>query len=48
MFNNNSQPYYVMLSPEGELLGNPIAYTPDVIEYDNYLECGLDAFKRKK
>jgi len=47
VFNNNSQPYYVMLSPEGYLLGNPIAYTPDVNEYEDYLNCGLEAFKSK-
>ncbi|MBL1278907.1 MAG: thioredoxin family protein [Fluviicola sp.] len=43
-FNNNSQPYYVMLTSEGELLGHPIGYTPDVTEYNKYLKCGLDAF----
>ncbi|MCO6500016.1 MAG: thioredoxin family protein [Vicingus serpentipes] len=45
VFNNNSQPYYAMISPDGYLLGNPIGYTPDVIEYKNYLECGLKAFR---
>jgi thiol:disulfide interchange protein len=47
-FNNNSQPYYVMLSPDGQLLGNPIGYTPDINEYKNYLDCGLEAFKSIK
>jgi thiol:disulfide interchange protein len=41
LFNNNSQPYYVMLSPEGELLANPVGYTPDVQEYTDYLDCGI-------
>ncbi len=45
VFNNNSQPYYVMLSPDGHLLGNPIGYTPDVDEYKDYLNCGLQAFQ---
>lgn len=40
-FRNNSQPYYVMLSPEGELLGKPVGYTPDIEEYASYLECGI-------
>jgi thiol:disulfide interchange protein DsbD len=44
-FQNNSQPYYVMLSPEGELLGNPIGYTPNEKEYEDYLLCGLNANK---
>jgi thiol:disulfide interchange protein DsbD len=39
----NSQPYYVLLSPDGRLLNHPRAYTPDVDEYRNFLECGLDA-----
>ena len=44
VFNNNSQPYYVMLSPDGYLLGNPVGYTPDVEEYADFLDCGLIAF----
>ena len=43
VFNNNSQPYYVMLSPDGELLGKPVGYTPDVKEYADFLDCGLKA-----
>jgi len=47
VFNNNSQPYYVMLSPDGFLLGNPVGYTPDVEEYADFLDCGINAFKTK-
>lgn len=43
VFNNNSQPYYVMLTPDGELMGNPVGYTPDVETYKEYLKCGLKA-----
>jgi thiol:disulfide interchange protein DsbD len=43
VFNNNSQPYYVMLSPEGELLGKPVGYTPEVEAYADFLDCGLKA-----
>lgn len=46
VFNNNSQPYYVMLSPDGYLLGNPVGYTPDVEEYLAWLDCGLVAFEK--
>ncbi|MCH2199058.1 MAG: thioredoxin family protein [Flavobacteriales bacterium] len=42
-FNNNSQPYYVLLSPDGELLTKPVGYTPDIEEYQNFLECGIEA-----
>ena len=45
VFNNNSQPYYVILSPDGKLLNNPVGYTPSVDEYAEFLDCGLDAFK---
>ena len=45
VFNNNSQPYYVILSPDGYLLGNPVGYTPDVQEYSDFLDCGIEAVK---
>jgi len=48
VFNNNSQPYYVMLSPKGELLANPIGYMDDAVEYEKYLDCGLTTFEKNK
>ena len=45
-FGNNSQPYYVMLSPDGDLLGTPVGYTPDEVEYQEYIECGLNTYRR--
>lgn len=48
LFNNNSQPYYVMLSPDGELLSNPVGYMADADEYSNYLDCGLTTFKNQE
>lgn len=44
-FDNNSQPYYVLLSPDGIMLNKPTAYTPDPNEYAAFLECGLQRFK---
>ncbi|HHM21052.1 MAG TPA: DUF255 domain-containing protein [Bacteroidetes bacterium] len=44
-FNNNSQPYYVLLSPDGTMLNHPVPYTPDVKEYAHFLQCGLDRFR---
>lgn len=44
-FNNNSQPYYVLLSPDGQLLNHPVGYTPDVEEYAAFLDCGLNVFQ---
>lgn len=45
-FGANSQPYYVLISPESELLNQPVAYTPDPEEYSEFLRCGLETYKR--
>lgn len=47
-FKTNSQPYYALLSPDGQLLNNPVAYTPEVTTYAGFLKCGLDAFEKVK
>ncbi|MCB9284972.1 MAG: thioredoxin family protein [Lewinellaceae bacterium] len=47
-FNRNSQPYYVLLSNDLKVLNEPRAYTPDVQEYQSFLECGLDHYKAYK
>jgi thiol:disulfide interchange protein len=43
-FDNNSQPWYVLLSPDGKMLNHPVGYTPDSDEYSSFLQCGLDRF----
>ena len=45
-FGQLTQPLYVMLSPEGELLARPIGYTASAKEYRDWLQCGLSAYKR--
>jgi thiol:disulfide interchange protein len=45
-FQTNSQPFYVLLSPDGQLLNTPVGYTPDVKDYVDFLQCGKDAFSR--
>jgi len=45
-FNRNSQPYYVLMSPDGKVLNQPVPYTPDVEEYEAFLDCGLQQFKK--
>ena len=46
-FNTNSQPYYVLMSPDGKtVLNAPVGYTPDESEYKQFLNCGLDNFKK--
>ncbi len=44
-FNSNTQPYYVLLSPNEELLTPPVGYTPQKGDYLKFLDCGLDAMK---
>lgn len=44
-FGKVSQPYYVLLnSCKGELLTNPVGYTPNTLEYAKWLKCGIDAY----
>lgn len=47
-FINNSQPFYVLISPDEKLLTHPVGYTPDVKAYADWLKCGLEAFKSTK
>jgi thiol:disulfide interchange protein len=53
VFKNNSQPRYVLLSPDGQLLNNPISYK-DIKEngyakfYAEFLTCGLEAYEKIK
>ncbi|RIA10438.1 thiol:disulfide interchange protein DsbD [Flavobacteriaceae bacterium MAR_2010_72] len=46
-FQNNSQPFYVLLNHDFELLNHTIAYTPNSDEYYNWLKTGLENFKIK-
>ena len=43
---SSSQPYYVLYSPKNGLLTNPIGYTPDISEFESWLKCGLEEFKK--
>ncbi len=45
VFEHATQPYYVLVSPDGRTLNPPVAYTPDVDDYANFLECGLSTFR---
>jgi len=44
-FLSNSQPYYVAMTSQGELLSKPVGYTPKVPEYTNWLLDGLRNFE---
>ncbi len=44
-FQQNSQPLYVIISPDEKVLTAPRGYNPDVDGYEAFLNCGLNAFK---
>ena len=44
-FKNNSQPFYVLLNHDMELINHTTAYTPDEDDYYNWLQTGLENFK---
>ena len=44
-FDQNSQPLYVIVSPDERVLTTPRGYDPDVAGYQSFLECGLNTFK---
>ena len=41
-FGANSQPYYVVLDPQGRLLSGPFAYKESVTEFIHFLKDGLN------
>ena len=47
-FKSNSQPLYVMMTPEEEVMALPRGYYPDADDYSDYLDCGLQTFKSLK
>ncbi|MGM5470608.1 protein-disulfide reductase DsbD family protein [Flavobacteriaceae bacterium LMO-SS05] len=46
-FQNNSQPFYVLLNQDMELLNHIENYTPNIEDYYNWLKSGLEHFNRK-
>lgn len=45
-FKNNSQPYYVLLDSEMNLLNKPVGYTPSAEKYLAWLSEGIKEFQR--
>ncbi len=45
-FNNNAQPFYVLVDPSGKLLAKPKAYDLDVQEFINFLDLGKQRFAK--
>ncbi|HHH50281.1 MAG TPA: DUF255 domain-containing protein, partial [Saprospiraceae bacterium] len=44
-FNQNSQPLYVMMTPDEKVLAKPRGFKEGVKDYAAFLECGLNTFK---
>lgn len=44
-YKTNTQPYYVLMDHNEENLNEPVAYTPDIEDYDNWLKEGIGNFK---
>lgn len=45
-FAASSQPWYVAMGPDEQLLTAPVGYTPDKRAYTEWLQCGLNAARR--
>ncbi|NRD20656.1 thioredoxin family protein [Winogradskyella eckloniae] len=44
-YKTNTQPYYVLMDHNEENLNEPVAYTPNYVEYNNWLKEGIENFK---
>lgn len=47
-FNNNSQPHYVLVTPDGKVINTPVSGYMPKEEFRNFLECGINWFKTQK
>jgi hypothetical protein len=45
-FNKVSQPQYAIIHPDEKVLTKTKSYTPSAQEFADWLECGLDAYKK--
>ena len=44
-FNNNSQPHYVLVSPDGKVINTPVSGYMPKEDFKAFLECGIAYFK---
>ncbi|AZZ59064.1 protein-disulfide reductase DsbD family protein [Riemerella anatipestifer] len=47
-FNNNSQPHYVLVTPDGKVINKPVSGYMPKEEFKQFLECGVNWFKKNK
>lgn len=47
-FNNNSQPHYVLVTPEGKVINSPVSGYMSMEDFKKFLTCGIAYFKSQK
>lgn len=47
-FNNNSQPHYVLVTPDGKVINSPVSGYMPKEDFKKFLECGVNYFKQNK
>ncbi|WP_407402001.1 cytochrome c biogenesis protein CcdA [Chryseobacterium sp.] len=47
-FNNNSQPHYVLIMPDGKVINTPVSGYMPKEDFKQFLECGVNYFKNNK
>ncbi len=47
-FNNNSQPHYVLMTPDGKVINTPVSGYMPKEDFKKFLECGVNYFKNSK
>jgi len=47
-FNNNSQPHYVLITPDGKVINTPVSGYMPKEDFKKFLECGVNYYKQNK
>jgi thiol:disulfide interchange protein DsbD len=47
-FNSNSQPFYVLVTPDSKIVNFPVAGYMDKDEFKNFLLCGIRTYEELK
>lgn len=47
-FNNNSQPHYVLVTPDEKVINTPVSGYMPKEDFKKFLECGIEFFKKQK
>jgi len=47
-FNNNSQPHYVLITPDGKVINSPVSGYMPKENFKKFLECGVNYYKKNK